>query len=142
MLNISEANEISVEDLEAACGYYDKLIGGRPVKILFVDDTQSIRDTMKLAMRSINADLTICECPHEAVRNFYENQYDLIISDYQMPGACKHYFETICSKQTPVVIWTGHCSPNVPEKAKVVFKTISPLEFIEQIASGRFTKEN
>jgi len=55
-------------------------------KILLVDDTEEIRDLIKIILEGIGHDVTPCSNGEKALEILERNNFDLMLSDYVMPG--------------------------------------------------------
>ncbi|MBF0206187.1 MAG: response regulator [Oligoflexia bacterium] len=82
------------------------------MKILFVDDDDSIRDLFVLVLDNIFDQVQIVECTsgNNAIRRLQESsEYDLIISDFNMPnGTGSDLYDFILTEKikTPFVLFT------------------------------------
>ena len=56
------------------------------LRTLFVDDDDFIRDSFAMIFTQKTCPLTTAASGEEALRRLDEGHYDIIISDYQMPG--------------------------------------------------------
>ena len=56
------------------------------LRTLFVDDDDFIRDSFTMIFNQKTCPLTTAATAEEALCRLAEGQYDIIISDYQMPG--------------------------------------------------------
>ena len=55
-------------------------------KILIVDDEQNVLKAISRALKSSNYDIHICSIPHDALELIKQHKFDLILSDFKMPG--------------------------------------------------------
>ena len=62
---------------------YSKL---RDMKILLIDDDEWIRDSLTIFLDSEGCHLTAFETAEEAIRAIEKDHYDIVISDYKLPG--------------------------------------------------------
>ena len=58
----------------------------RKMKTLLIDDDKWIRDSMNLFFESEGCHLTVLESAEEGLEIFRNNDYDIIIADYYLPG--------------------------------------------------------
>ena len=68
---------------ERKMGMYSKL---KDVKILLVDDDKIIRDSLSLLFQSEGCHFTALESAEEGREALKTENYDIIISDYMLPG--------------------------------------------------------
>jgi DNA-binding response OmpR family regulator len=54
--------------------------------ILLVDDDESIRDSMSLYFLGRGVTIDTCETAEEGIRYLESRHYDIIITDYKLPG--------------------------------------------------------
>ena len=64
----------------------DALKSLQNLKTLLVDDDPFIRDAMQLAFRHRGYHLQTAATAEEGLKALFEDQFDVIISDYQLPG--------------------------------------------------------
>ena len=64
----------------------DALNALQNLKSLLVDDDPFIRDAMQLAFRQKKYHLRTASSAEDGLKALFEEQYDVIISDYQLPG--------------------------------------------------------
>ena len=62
---------------------YSKL---RDMKILLIDDDEWIRDSLTMFFDGEGCHLTAFETAEEAVQAIEKDRYDIVISDYKLPG--------------------------------------------------------
>ena len=62
---------------------YSKL---RDMKILLIDDDEWIRDSLTIFFDGEGCHLTAFETAEEAVQAIEKDRYDIVISDYKLPG--------------------------------------------------------
>jgi DNA-binding NtrC family response regulator len=62
---------------------YEKL---RKMQILLIDDDEWIRDAMQLFFESEGCSIKTFETAEEGLSELEKNYYDIIISDYRLPG--------------------------------------------------------
>lgn len=81
------------------------------LRVLFVDDEESIASMMRLELPRMGHDATICENGHDAIQALEENTFDAAIIDLRMPGLSG--WEVVeqlreISPETEFVISSGH----------------------------------
>jgi len=109
-------------------------------KILIVDDTKAIRDTLSDMLSVMGFEVTVAGSGNEGLSLFPKNSFDLVITDLQMPdpdGWTLALHVKDKSPNTPVVLITGSEKKKVMEKLKgscvdsVMFKPFT-LEDIQE----------
>jgi len=83
----------------------------RSLRVLFVDDEETIREVMRIELPRMGHEVTICEDGPSALKAVEERTYDAAIVDLRMPGLSGwEVVETIksVSPETEVIIHTGH----------------------------------
>ena len=58
----------------------------KQVKTLLVDDDEFIRDSLKIAFATKGCALRVAESAEEGLQAINEEQFDIIISDFRLPG--------------------------------------------------------
>jgi PAS domain S-box-containing protein len=98
----------------------DSIPKGRGQRILFVDDEETLADLGKKRLERLGYEVTVHTNSIEALRTFQESpgQYDLLISDYTMPGMngadlAKNVLEA--RSEMPVILITGYSTTINPE---------------------------
>lgn len=84
-----------------------------PISILFVDDSPVIRVTMKKFLKEENYSLTLVNDGLEALNILNEKNFDIIITDLEMPnldgfGLMAKLSESAFTKDIPIIVLTGH----------------------------------
>ena len=109
-------------------------------KILYVDDDQNLHQLVGLALQQMGGlTVQICESGIKALELAAIFKPDLILLDVVMPGmdgleTCRELRKIPATRQTPVVFFTGHTSPNdllryrTYKPLGVVSKPFVPLE--------------
>jgi DNA-binding response OmpR family regulator len=92
------------------------------VRILHVDDDTSIREISKLMLMNLESSFDIDNacCVDEAVKKLSTGQYDIVISDYEMPMKNGLEFLKELREQkndVPFIIFTGKGREDVAVKA-------------------------
>ena len=82
----------------------------REDSILIVDDEKHVRLALSLMVRSMGFVVQAAECGEKAVNVFMENAFDLVLTDFHMPGmdgvTLARAIKEI-SPTTPVILVTG-----------------------------------
>ncbi|NOX55721.1 MAG: sigma-54-dependent Fis family transcriptional regulator, partial [Planctomycetes bacterium] len=81
------------------------------MRVLFVDDEETIREVMRIELPRMGHEVTICEDGESALKAVEERTYDAAIVDLRMPGLSGwEVVEKIksVSPETEVIIHTGH----------------------------------
>ena len=58
----------------------------KKLKTLLVDDDEFIRDSLKIAFSTKGCSMRVAETAEEALEAIGEEQFDIIISDFRLPG--------------------------------------------------------
>ena len=58
----------------------------KKLKTLLVDDDEFIRDSLKIAFRAKDCAMRVAETAEEGLEAIREEKFDIIISDYRLPG--------------------------------------------------------
>ncbi len=85
---------------------------GESIRVLYLDDDKDFIETSELMLLDFNSNLCIdsCTCVDEALRKVSANQYDVIISDYEMPNKNGlDFLKTLREEHnhTPFILFTG-----------------------------------
>jgi DNA-binding NtrC family response regulator len=103
-------------------------------KILIVDDSEAIRDTLKRTLTLMYFEVVAAGCGREALDLFFSDSFDLVITDLEMPnmdGCILASHIKKISPDTPVILITGSEESAVREWLKtgdidtVLFKPFS-----------------
>lgn len=109
-------------------------------RILIVDDTKVIRDTLSDMLSVMGFDVAVASSGHEGLDLFLKNSFDLVLTDLQMPdmdGWTLAFSIKEESPNTPVVLITGEEKRRVMEELEgscvdsVMFKPFA-LEDIQE----------
>jgi len=79
-------------------------------KILVVDDNQAVRSTVSLMLSHLGYDVSSADSGESALRIFLKTKFDVVVSDYEMPGMDGVAFACSLKRFSPctrVVIMTG-----------------------------------
>lgn len=79
-------------------------------KILVVDDNNPLRILLSKMLSRLGYEVSSADSGENGLRIFLRNKFDLVFSDYEMPGIDGVDFACSikkCSPRTPVVIMTG-----------------------------------
>lgn len=114
-----------VEELIAATLLnYDKssiVSGNRFKKIIMVDDDEAILSVLGNALAILGYDTVLARSGEEALEKFKKEQFDILITDYMMPGLSGKELITAVKKikpDIPVVMITGYPLAYPPGVAK------------------------
>jgi len=93
----------------------------RKMKILLIDDDEWIRDSLTLFFESEQCHLNAVETAEEGLESLRGQRYDIVITDYWLPGMnglefFKRIFET--NRNTIKILITAHGSPEISDEAK------------------------
>jgi two-component system cell cycle sensor histidine kinase/response regulator CckA len=116
-------------------------------KILVVDDNNPLRLLLSKMLSRLGYEVSSADSGENGLRVFLKNKFDLVFSDYEMPGIDGVAFACCikkCSPRTPVVIMTGAgretvLSRNSAAVDEVISKpfTLTELDETIQNLSGR-----
>ena len=93
----------------------------KSMKILLIDDDEWIRDSLRLFFESEGCYLVAFETAEEAIEALHRQHYDIIITDYKLPGMDGvAFFKRIQSSHpdTIKILITAFKSEVVVEEAK------------------------
>ncbi len=79
-------------------------------KILVVDDNNPLRILLSKMLSRLGYEVSSADSGENGLRIFLKNKFDLVFTDYEMPGIDGVAFACSikeCSPRTPVVIMTG-----------------------------------
>jgi len=93
----------------------------KKMKVLLIDDDEWIRDSLTLFFESEQCHLNAVESAEEGLELLRDQRYDIIITDYWLPGInglefFKRIFET--NRNAIKILITAHGSPEVSDEAK------------------------
>jgi DNA-binding NtrC family response regulator len=106
------------------------------MKTLLIDDDEFVRDSLRLLFLSKGCPLLTLETAEEAIEAIRAEDYDVVITDYRLPGMdglelCRQIAEM--SPHAKKILITAYGSKAVADEAK----TVGVLELIEKpITSG------
>src|SRR5262245_32400760 len=85
----------------------------RTLRVLFVDDEQALRETMRLELPRLGHEIVVCADGKAAVKELEKSVFDAAILDLRMPGmsgleVLEHLKKV--SPETEAVVMTGHAS--------------------------------
>jgi DNA-binding NtrC family response regulator len=120
-----------------------------PAKILVVEDNESIRSVVSQMLSLLGYDVSSVDSGENGLSVFFRNKFNLVLSDYEMPGmdglalACiiKQY-----SPGMPVVIMTGGgrvnvISRNINAVDEVIDKPFT-LDVLDRTIQNFYRKES
>jgi len=73
-------------------------------KTLLVDDDEFIRDSLKIAFTTKGCSLRVAETAEEGLQAVKEEQFDIIISDFRLPGMNGLDFLKMATATRPAVV--------------------------------------
>ena len=76
----------------------------KQVKTLLVDDDEFIRDSLKIAFATKGCALRVAESAEEGLQAINEEQFDIIISDFRLPGMNGLDFLKLASVTQPAAV--------------------------------------
>ena len=74
------------------------------VKTLLVDDDELIRDSLSMAFSNKGCDIRTADSAESGLQALREDQYDLIISDYRLPGMSGLEFMQMAAPANPQAV--------------------------------------
>lgn len=103
-------------------------------RILIADDEKSMRHLLLRALRNINHTIDCARDGLEATRKLRDHDYDLVITDYHMPGM--NGFELaqwIKANQPaiPVILITGNGPMRKPANSNILVCVSKPFKIME-----------
>ena len=92
----------------------------KEMKILLIDDDEWIRDSMRLFLEAEGCHLLALETAEEGIEALMQESYDIVISDYKLPGMdglefLKHVHE--CQPLAKEILITAYRNKEIHEKA-------------------------
>lgn len=114
--------------------------------VLFIDDSATMREVIKIAFRRENIQVITCADATSALAQFDENPPDVVITDVIMPDQDGY---SVCSRikqhprfnTTPVILMSGVVNKSVADKAvavqadELIRKPFQPQELIARVKS-------
>ncbi len=107
----------------------------KPSKLLIVDDTDGIAESIKAALKGYECEFTVAFDGEAAINAVRDEKFDLIFLDMMLP---KHSGVEVLkvvkqvAPETPVVIMTGFCDNTLLEEASrlgIVSFLRKPIDF-------------
>jgi CheY-like chemotaxis protein len=83
---------------------------GTGAKILVVDDNNDLRIVVAKMLSQLGYEVSSADSGENGLGVFFKNKFDIVLSDYEMPGMDGVAFACSVKKsspRTPVVIMTG-----------------------------------
>ena len=103
----------------------------KEMKILLIDDDEWIRDSLSLFLEAEECHLLALETAEEGMEALKQHAYDIVISDYKLPGMDGlRFLKRVhdCQPQAMEIMITAYGSKNLFEEAKKA----GVQEFIEK----------
>ena len=88
------------------------LSNGASRKVLIVDDAESVADFLRELLLSLDHDAEVSFSVEDALKRFQPGKYDLVVTDYNMPGMSGLEFAQAIrerASQQPILLITGDC---------------------------------
>ena len=95
----------------------------KSMKILLIDDDEWIRDSLRLFFEAEGCQISALETAEEGLEALHCENYDIIISDFKLPGMDGlTFFEQIQTKHTSAIkiLITAYKSKEVVSQAKKI----------------------
>jgi len=89
-------------------------------RILIVDDDTDLLDLMGEYLESAGLEHDLAVSAEQARNLLKHSGYDMIVSDYNMPGESGLDLLRYASSmyhETPFILWTGYDNPNIEQEA-------------------------
>ena len=106
------------------------------MKILLVDDDEWIRDSLSLFFEAEGCNLRTFETAEEAMEAVTQQAYDIVISDYKLPGMDGLEFLRRVKEKQPnafEILITAYANREICEEAKMVgVRDIIPKPFTSE----------
>jgi CheY-like chemotaxis protein len=106
------------------------------MKILLVDDDEWIRDSLSLFFEAEGCNLLAFETAEEAIEAVKQQSYDIVISDYKLPGMDGLEFLRRVKERQPnafEILITAYANREICEEAKMVgVRDIIPKPFTSE----------
>ena len=106
------------------------------MKILLVDDDEWIRDSLSLFFEAEGCNLLTFETAEEAIETIKQQAYDIVISDYKLPGMDGLEFLRRVKEKQPnafEILITAYANREICEEAKMVgVQDIIPKPFTSE----------
>jgi len=114
------------------------------MKILLVDDDEWIRDSLSLFFEAEGCNLLTFETAEEAIEAVRKHAYDIVISDYKLPGMDGlEFLRRVKEKQpkTSEVLITAYANCEILKEAKGIgVKDIIPKPFTSEDVETSLTR--
>src|SRR5208282_6905774 len=118
----------------------------RTPTVYFIDDSATMREVIKIALRRENIHVITCSDAASALAQFEQNKPDVVITDVIMPDQDGY---SVCSQikqhpeygAVPVVLMSGVVNKSVADKAvavkadELIRKPFQPQELIGRVKS-------
>jgi DNA-binding NtrC family response regulator len=108
----------------------------KKLKILLVDDDEWIRDSLNLFFEANGCNLLTLETAEEAMEAVNKQAYDIVISDYKLPGMDGLEFLGRVKEKQPnafEILITAYANYEILKKAKMMgVKDIIPKPFTSE----------
>ena len=115
-------------------------------RILVVDDNHAVRSTVSRMLSHLGYEVSSADSGESALGIFHKDQFDIVISDYEMPGmdgvTLAHRIKK-SSPGTPVVLMTGAAKETVLSRLgtavdRVILKPFTLAQMGATISSMSF----
>jgi DNA-binding NtrC family response regulator len=113
---------------------------GVPARILVVDDQEDVRQMLTLALEFDGHHVDAAANAHEGLKRLHEARYNLILSDYAMPGGTGAWMLQEATRlgllgHTAAVIITAHSHVHDVSGIPIISKPLDLDHFLEQVRS-------
>ena len=123
-----------------------ELTAKRVPTVLFIDDSATMREVIKIAFRRENIHVITCADAASALAQFDEHPPDVVVTDVIMPdqdgySVCSRIKQHPRFKTTPVILMSGVVNKSVADKAvaveadELIRKPFQPQELIGRVKS-------
>jgi len=114
------------------------------MKILLVDDDEWIRDSLSLFFEAEGCNLRAFETAEEGMEAIKQQAYDIVISDYKLPGMDGLEFLRRVKEKQPnafEILITAYANREICEEAKMVgVRDIIPKPFTSEDVETSLTR--
>lgn len=116
----------------------------RDMKILLVDDDEWIRDSLSLFFEAEGCELLAFETAEEGLKAVEQKAYDIVISDYKLPGMDGLEFLRRVKEKQPnafEILITAYANCEILKEAKMLgVKNIIPKPFSSEDVETSLTR--
>jgi DNA-binding NtrC family response regulator len=121
----------------------------KKIKILLIDDDPWIRNSLMMYFQEEGCSLVALETAEEGLEEISRNNYDVVISDYRLPGMNGLKFlqkVQVAQPDTPIILLTAFKDRNIISEAQqirvhdLIYKPISAKNLETSISTSLYKK--